>query len=284
MKKIGFIDHHLNNFHANKYIMLIREGQYKDQFDVTCAYGEAESGGVDSAQWCAERGVEMLSSPREVVEQSDHIIVLSPDNVERHLDLSRDALMSGKAIYIDKTFAPSRAVAQEMISLAHQYNTPMFSSSALRYVPEVHEFLNGTGKEHPARVASFRGPSSYEIYAVHVFEPMVMILGHGAEALMFNGDKDFAQVTVKYPDGRLGAFELFRLGHPFEASLQTDTEGLPLRFTTGTMFVDLVDSICAFFNGGPQPAPHEDTLEIMTLIETGWKAIAAPGTWVKVER
>jgi len=51
-KKIGFIDHHLNNWHANNYVPWIREGQFKDEFDVAYAFGEAPHDGMDSKQWC----------------------------------------------------------------------------------------------------------------------------------------------------------------------------------------------------------------------------------------
>ena len=47
---------------------------------------------------------------------------------------------------------------------------------------------------------------------------------------------------------------------------------------------DLVDSICTFFQGGEPPAPWEDTLEIMALIETGRKAMAQPEEWIEVSR
>ena len=291
MKKIGFIDHYLNNFHANRYLQIIREGRFGDRFQVACAYGEVESGGLDTRQWCENNGVRMLETPEQVVDASDCVIVLSPNNPERHLELSQAALESGKPCYIDKTFAPDRRTAQQMIEMARRHGTPMFSTSALRFVPEIPDFLGGIGREHPARAAAVRGPSSYEIYAVHVIEPLVMLLGRGAGTVSFFGSDDFVLVTISYADGRLGAVNLFRptgtvagqsCTHPFEASVLMDCGALSLHFSTANMFRDLVDAICEFFLGGPPAASHEDTLEVMAIIEAGRDAMASPGKWVDV--
>jgi len=291
MKKIGFIDHYLNNFHANLYIQLIREGQFKDQFEVAYAFGEAEHDGVDTRKWCEERGVSMLTSPEEVVEKSDFIIVFSPDNPERHYELSKAALCSGKRIYIDKTFAPDLKTARAMIELARDHGTPMFSTSALRYVPEIADWINGVGKDHPLRAAAIRGPGSFEIYAVHMLEPLVMLLGRGARGISYFGDGRFISFMIRYPDERVGGFSQFApscgiggkwYGHPFEASIMFEEGATSLRFTTDNMFKDLVDSICEFFLGGPPAAPWEDTLEIMALIDAGRRAMASAGMWVEV--
>ncbi len=293
MKTIGFIDHYLNNFHANLYIKLIREGDYKDDFAVTCAYGEAEWQGVDTPEWCEKNAVRQMATPAEVVEACDCVIVLSPNNPERHLELSHEALGSGKPCYIDKTFAPDYATARTMIDRARASGTPMFSTSALRYTPELQEFLQGVGREHPARAACLRGPSEYEVYSVHVFEPLTMLMGHGAEAMHYFGDGDFMLFSLRYPEGRPAAVNMYRLigtvgdksyGHPFEASVSFDCGATSFPLSGGSMFKDLVDSICGFFQGGEAPAPWEDTLEIMALIETGRQALERPGEWVEVSR
>ena len=293
MQSIGFIDHYLNNFDANLYVRLIREGEYKDDFEVTCAYGEAEGQGVDTEEWCEKNGVKRLATLAEVVAACDCVIVLSPNNPERHLELSREALASGKPCYVDKTFAPDYATAKAMVDLAAEHGTPMFSTSALRYAPEIHEFLGGVGVEHPARAVAMRGPNEYEVYAVHVYEPLTMLLGPGAEAVQYFGDGDFMLFSLRYPDGRLAAVNMFRpwgaigdksYGHAFEASVMFDCGATSFPLSMDNVFADLVDSICAFFQGGEAPAPAEDTLEVMALIETGRKAMGRPGEWVEVSR
>jgi len=293
MKKIGFIDHYLKNFHADIYLRLIREGPFRDRFDVAFAYGEVPSeDGVDSRTWCEDNGVELLESPSRVVESSDCLVVLAPNNPERHWDLCQDALRSGKPVYVDKTFAPDTDTAARLIDLAVSSGTPMFTTSALRFVPEIREFRDGIGREHRARAVSVRGPSSFAVYAVHVIEPLVMLLGPGASSVTYFGDGTFMQFGVAYPDERIGSFTLFEpgcsigdrwYGHPFEASIIFGEGTVAYRFTTGEMFRELADAMCAFFEGGPSPAPYEETLEVMALIEAGRQAMARPGEHVPVK-
>lgn len=291
MKKIGYIDHYLNNFHADVYVKLIREGRFKEQFDVAYAYGEVAADGVDSEQWCKDNSVELLGSPAEVVEKSDCVVVLSPNNPERHWDLCQEALVSGKPVYVDKTFAPDAATAAKLVEMAVKSGTPMFTTSALRFVPEIGEFLNGIGREHPAQAVSVRGPSSFAVYGVHVIEPLVMLLGRGAQQVTYFGDGRFMQFGVNYADGRIGGFSLFEPGcamgerwcaQPFDASVIFGDGTAAYRFTADNMFRDLADAVCEFFEGGPSPAPFEDTLEVMALIEAGRRAMDSPGVPVAV--
>ena len=107
MKKIGFIDHFLDEWHADNYPKWIRESSYKGKFDVCYAWAEKDkAGGQTSRQWCDTQKVELVGSKEELIRKSDCMIVLSPDNPERHEDLCRDVLLAGKPVYVDKTFAP----------------------------------------------------------------------------------------------------------------------------------------------------------------------------------
>ena len=104
-KKIGFIDYYLDEWHALNYPQFIKDAT-DGEFEVAYAYAEMDKpGGMTTDQWCEKYGVQRLDSIDEVVEKSDCIIVLSPDNPERHWDLCQKPLRSGKRVYVDKTFA-----------------------------------------------------------------------------------------------------------------------------------------------------------------------------------
>ena len=291
MRKIGFIDHYLNNFHANCYLEMIREARHAKDFEVCYAYGEVPYEGVNSAEWCKRNGVQLLDSPAEVAAKSDNVIVLSPNNPERHMALSEDALKSGKSIYIDKTFALDYKMAEKMIATALEYDTPMFTTSAFRFVPEIQDYINGLKKERLPRAVAIRGARSFEVYGVHHIEPLVMMLGQGAQSVCYIGDGDFMSFTISYPDARFGSITQYRVtcnigekpyAHPFEASIMFDEGVFSMEFSTGDMFKSLVDSICSFFLGGPSPAPYGDTLEIMALIDAAARAKSNPGNWIDV--
>lgn len=292
MKKIGFIDRHLNNFHSNLYVDLIRNGKYKNEFDVTLAYGDEICDGIDTKAWCDKHNVVMAKSIEQVVNECDHVIILSPDNPERHWDLSEYALKSGKACYIDKTFAPDYKTAKKLISLAKENKTPMFTTSSLRFVPELINFINTIGKERKINAVATRGPGHVSNYMIHSVEPLVMLIGYGASSISYSGNDDFSDFDVKYDDGRIGSFNMYPkqstindkwYGHPFEASVAFEGGATSLRFNDADMFKDLLDAICAFFLGEKASAPFEDTLEVMAILEAAGKAYANPGKCIDIK-
>ena len=65
MKKIGFIDYYLDEWHANNYPTFFK--QWTEGFEVAYAWGQMDKpGGLTSAQWGEKYGVEVLSSMEEV--------------------------------------------------------------------------------------------------------------------------------------------------------------------------------------------------------------------------
>ena len=137
MIKIGFIDYYLDEWHANNYPEMLKELS-GGECQVVCAFGlidpPAELGEkLTNRQWAEKYGIELLSSIEEVVEKSDCLVVLSPDNPEMHEELCDLPLQSGKLCYVDKTFAPDKAAAERIFANAKAHGTKCYSSSALRF-------------------------------------------------------------------------------------------------------------------------------------------------------
>lgn len=87
--------------------------------EVSFAYGMIPSpiSKKTSEEWCREYGIEHCASIEELIEKSDALVVLSPDNCEMHEELSKLALQSGKKTYIDKIFAALQGGGQRPSSL-----------------------------------------------------------------------------------------------------------------------------------------------------------------------
>ena len=104
MKKIGFIDYFLDEWHANNYPKMIKE-QSNGEYEVCYAWAKIDSpiGGMTSKEWSEKYNIELLDTMEEVIEKSDVLIVLSPNNPEMHEELCLLPLRSGKRVYIDKT-------------------------------------------------------------------------------------------------------------------------------------------------------------------------------------
>ena len=83
MKRVGFIDYYLDEWHANNYPEMFRK--YAGSCEVVCAYGKIDSplpGGINTREWGEKYGIAIADSIEEVIERSDCLVVLSPDNPE----------------------------------------------------------------------------------------------------------------------------------------------------------------------------------------------------------
>ena len=140
MKKIGFIDYYLDEWHADNYPAWIKSANeaLSGDFCLCYAWGEIPSPqGVTSEQWCSKNGVTLCNSIEEVCEKSDCLFVLAPSDPEKHLGYAEKVLAYKKPTYIDKTFAPDLKTAEKIFAIGEKYSTPFFSTSALRYATEL---------------------------------------------------------------------------------------------------------------------------------------------------
>ncbi|MDR2746783.1 MAG: hypothetical protein LBB77_04980 [Treponema sp.] len=279
MRKIGFIDYYLDEWHANNYPRWIRESRAGRSGAVLAyAWGERDSpGGVSSASWGGQYGAEVCGSIEELCEKSDFLLILAPDNSEKHLEYAARVLPYGKPCYIDKTFAPTLAEAVEIFALAEKYGTPLCSSSALRFAQEIGEFNGGA-----LSVISSGGGPSFATYAVHQMEMIVKAMGTGAEkvmALMNGGNKSLA---IRFRDGRGALFnQAAGSSAPFTVSIEAGgkTEYRPIE---SDFFRAFIENLLIFYETGKVLAPKEETLSVISLIEAGERALAEPFRWIGV--
>ena len=286
MKKIGFIDYFLDEWHANNYPQWIKENCESHGRSMAFTYAFAEknkSGGLDTDSWCKKYGIEKLSTIEEIVEKSDYIIVLSPDNPEQHEKLTQIPLMSGKPVYVDKTFSPDLMSGVRMFELADKHGTPMFSSSALRFAKELSAYPNERVNPRTVEFVATMGPGSFETYSVHQLEMIVALMGPRANRIKSLSTKNDRTLVIEYPDGRRASMhQMPQL--PFQLSLQLkdgDGEYIPQCSDT---FQRLINAMLDFFETGKPAVPKEETLTIMALIEAGSKALVKDDVWIDVEK
>jgi predicted dehydrogenase len=280
MKKIGFIDLFIDEWHANNYPKMIRESRFKDQFEVAFAWEEAPKGGKPLADWCREQNVAPAASIAEVVKQSDAIIVLAPSNPEVHERLAKIPLRSGKPVYVDKPFAPGLKAAGRIFAQAEKHGTPVFSSSALRFGSGIGTIVGELAG--PANFASTRGGGrSFEEYGIHQVEMLVMMMGTDVARVMQCGAKGAEVLVVEYADGRRGTVN-FVDGYPFQAECRRP-DGK--RFAAEKMddfFPRFIDAMLDFFVTGNPPVPKAQTLAVAAILEAGVKALARKDKWIRI--
>jgi len=281
MKKIGFIDYFIDEWHANNYPKMIRESSLKGKFEVALAWDMIKKEGKKPLDvWCREQNVRQASSIEQVVEECDCIVVLSPDNVEMHEELADLPLKSGKPVYIDKPFAPSLAAAKRLFKKAEKHGTPLMSSSALRFGSGLEKTIQDIGSAAVNYVA-VQGGGVFHIYAIHQLEMLVMLMGTGAKKVMQAGGAKSNLLIVDFGDGRRGTINLMP-GHAFRLSASYGEDKCAVINEMPDFFPRFIEAMLKFFDTKTAVIPMRQTLEIAALIEAGTKALETPDKWVKV--
>ena len=265
MKKIGFIDYYISEWHANNYPVWIKEvsSEMGEDFSVCYAYAERDISAVDGVctdDWCKKMGVERCESISELCEKSDFVVILAPSNPERHLELCAEAFKYGKPTYVDKTFAPDGETAEKIFALGKEYGTRFFSTSALRFADELAELsapdaltVTGTG-------------SNFEEYFIHIAEMCVRLMGKDISAVSATPvGKEQTAVTVEFASGKRANLA-FGAGLPYAVCAECGGNGAYKKIES-KFFLNLIREILKFFISGEMPFDPEETLAVARLRE-----------------
>ncbi|MBQ6702234.1 MAG: Gfo/Idh/MocA family oxidoreductase [Clostridia bacterium] len=279
MIKLGFIDYYLDEWHANNYPKFITDC-VGDEIKVAYAYGMIASpkSGKTSAEWCEEHGIELCLTIEEVIEKSDGLLVLSPDNAEMKEELSDLALKSGKPVFIDKTFTTGYESGKRMFDLAEKYNTPVYTTSALRYAPDYDEI-------DPKDVTAIEciGPNDFDIYSIHMLEPLMKIMKTDAKKVMYTEGEGYYRLSIEFADGRPGSISGYmNKRFPYMIAVAGKTEHKVVK-AANPFWPVFTEALCEFFKTKKPMVDHNESLAIMAIRSAGLEAMKKPGEWVALE-
>ncbi len=279
MKKIGFIDYYLDEWHANTYPEMFRK--YTTGFEVAYAYGKIDSplpGGMTSKEWEEKYQIEVLDSMEEVIEKSDCLIVLSPDNPEMHEELCKLPLQSGKLTYIDKTFAETLSSAKNIFQMAEEGNTKSYSASALYFASE---YADSYTKE--VDFVDSCGPGVFPIYVIHQLEPIVAMIKENPVKAMSVGTEKYPMVIVEFEGGKRAKLSTFKTGGTFSMNIGYRGQNAAFVKVESDFWEDFIKALANFFETGEIPVSHENTLRVIAAREMALKALEKPFEWVYAE-
>ena len=279
MRSIGFIDFYLSEWHANNYPVWLSEINEKNGTDFEIRYAWAEQDvsprdGVTSAQWCEKFGVELCASLEELCEKSDYLLILAPSDPEKHLQYAKVALTYGKPTYIDKTFAPDLAQAQEMFDLSAKYGAKIFSTSALRYATELAQF------NAPDGLLITGGGSNLPEYLVHLVEMAVPLLNDPMAYVKIEEVGVARQCYVETVSGKLATLT-WGPSLPYTVWAAEKDQKPVYTSIKSDFFKGLMADILRFYDSGETSFDSVQTLEVMRIREALLRATECPGIWVE---
>jgi predicted dehydrogenase len=249
---------------------------------VTCLRFETpfqDAGGLDQRQRQLEAwGVRVTTSFEQAVADCDAIMIEVNDPAPHAHWFDRCASL-GKPVFLDKPLADTVAGGRGILEAAARAGTRWFSSSSLRFVPELEQ---ACGCVASPRRAGMYGPlgrapagSSIVWYGVHAFEMLERAMGRGARSVRALGDDADAVFLVDYGERRRGVVELTEGAYVYGGSLRAERAGAAFTVDTAGMYTALLRRIKPFFRGGPAPAAPADALQVMALLEAAERALAS---------
>lgn len=219
-------------------------------------------------------GVELLADVSELADRVDAVLLETNDG-RLHLEQVLPVLRAGKPVFVDKPIAASLSDVFTIYRLAEHWGVPLFSSSALRFLPELSPIQRGELGE--VLGCETYSPCPLEAthpdlfwYGIHGVELLCTVMGRGCERVsrMHSTHCDF--VTGLWTDGRVGSFRGRRdhQGNYFSGFGGTVYGSLGIRHVGRFLGYELLlREICQFFRTGEAPVSPSATQEIYTFME-----------------
>ena len=278
MKKIGFVDYYISEWHANNYPAWIERiaADMGIEYKIAYAWAEMDVSPVDgksTAEWCEKFGAEKCDTIDELCEKSDVIVILSPSNPETHLRYAEAVLKYGKRTYIDKTFAPDAATAKKIFALGEKNGTPFFSTSALRYATELDSI------DAPDSILLTGGGSNLPEYFIHLGEMAVKKMGAFASVKASANGTQWI-IRAKTASGK-DATMIWGASMPYNAYMTKDGKET-WKSLKSPFFDGLIADMLSFFETGKARFDPSETLSVMALRDAALKAVESPDEEITV--
>lgn len=294
MIKLGLLD--FDTSHAVEFTRRLNHtpGTPKDQLVdgaqvvIGCA-GESKLSPERIAGYAAEMkkfGVPLVDKPTDMIGKVDGMLIEAVDGTV-HYERAKPFLEAGIPCFIDKPFTCSVADAGKILELSEQKKAPVFSSSSLRYAPEIVEFATDSKQGKLVGCAVY-GPCSLSPlldrnaglyhYGIHAVEMLYTLMGPGCARLTCTHEKGVDVVTAQWKDGRVATVRGIREGsspYGFMGFSEKGVKAVPVG--TGVIYRELLKKIVEFFQTKKPPVPPAVTLEIMAFIEAANKSAANHG-------
>lgn len=213
--------------------------------------------------------VEIVSSIEELVKKVD-VVLLESNDGRPHYWQALLVLRAGKRMFIDKPIAANEKDAIRIFEASKKYKSPIFSSSALRFDPNVQKVVSGSiGKVTGADVYT---PAEIEKnhmdlawYGIHGVEMLFTVMGPGCKTVSRVYQEGTDLITGVWEDGRIGTVRGIRKGAANIAGTAFGEKGIaPLG--PFQSYDPLIAQIITFFETGIPPVSEEETLEIFSFI------------------
>lgn len=231
-------------------------------------------------------GVQLVDSMDEVLKRSDAIMILTNDG-RPHLEEVLPVFKAGKPVYIDKPLADTFQGVKAIFNASKEYNVPVFTSSALRYVDGFQSDIQngsigtvlGGGAYSPAPIQESHVDLFWD--GIHGVELLYSIMGNGCQSVRRVNKDNEDVIFGNWGNGKIGTFRGLRKGKIGFGGRAFGTDGIATMGSFGG-YRPLVVEIIKFFRSGISPVKNEETIELYAFMEAARKSKDSDGRWIKI--
>jgi predicted dehydrogenase len=233
--------------------------------------------------------VPLVDKPADMIGKVDVMLIEAVDG-SVHYERAKPFLEAGIPCFVDKPFACSVADARKIVELAAKKKLPLFSSSSLRFAPELVAYraepkngkVLGTVAWGPASLHE-RNPGLFH-YGIHAVEVLYTLMGPGCESVTCTSDKNVDVATGHWKDGRVATVRGTRSGAGAYGAIvfgEKATQNLVIK--TEFIYRELLKKIVETYTTGKPPIDISVTVEIVAFIEAAFKSANNHGMVQKLE-
>ena len=292
--RVGMIG--LDTSHCIAFTKLLNDKSQKDfipGFRVTAVYPKG-SPDIESSTSRVPKytgdiqklGVEVVDDLQQMIDQVDAVLLETNDG-RPHLEQIVPVLQAGKPCFVDKPMAGSLSDCIAMFRLADHYQTPIFSSSSLRYGKSTQAVRNGsigqvTGCDtwSPCKLE----PTHPDLfwYGIHGVESLFTVMGKDVVSVVRTQTDSTDVVVGTWADGRIGTFRGLRSG---KAGYGGTAFGSKAQAAVGSYdgYAPLVSEITKFFRTKETPIDPAETLAIYAFMEAADACVQQNGKRIAIE-
>jgi hypothetical protein len=216
--------------------------------------------------------VKIVDSITQLLKQVD-VVLLETNDGNLHLKQAEEIIKARKPLFIDKPIANSYQDAAKIFALAEKYNTPVFSTSSLRYIEGLAEIdkksVLGADIYSPAHLE----PSHKDLYwyGIHGVEMLFALLGPECLNVQVTHSENVDICVGRWAGGKIGVLRGTRNGvDAFGGTAYTVDKTITLGAYKG--YSPMLKRIVDFYETGQAPVDNKETLAICKFIDAAYQS------------
>jgi len=217
----------------------------------------------------------VVEQPTDMLGKIDAVLVVDDTGGgATHAGLARPFIEANIPTFIDKPMTLDLREAVELFDLAEQHNTPLMSSSALRYAVEVADLQRRLPNVGEISSVVSVGPGDWYYYGVHAVEMYQTVIGEGALWVHRHAFEQRDVTVVGYADRPTVVVETLRdASYVFHLVVYgSDGHDQCEVKDAQAFYTGLMAAVLDMVQNSRSPVSREETLEVLGVLHAGLRS------------